>query len=66
MYDQDEVPGFVLNTWHRSRLPPKPAKRTPLLYWLDHTPGGSYYWTMNGNIWFEREEDRALFVLTWG
>jgi hypothetical protein len=66
MQDQNEVDARVLDAWFHCRAPNYGESLGKQMCWLDHTPGGSYYWTLSGNIWFELEEDRAFFLLTWG
>lgn len=55
----------MLDQWHHCQVDLWAGKAFEILTWLDEAPGERYYWTRSGNIWFEREEDKILFQLTW-
>jgi len=55
----------MLERWHHVQVDFRTGKSLEILDWLNAAPGERYYWTLSGNIWFEREEDLVLFKLTW-
>ena len=73
MIDFDVVEPSLLDSWHHLNMQMflngwgRSANRHlgEVIDWLNNQEGGRYYWTLSGNFWFEREEDRTLCALTW-
>jgi len=65
-FTKEERPDWsILDCWHHVQMDFRAGKSRKILEWLNEAPGERYYWTLSGNIWFEREEDLILFKLTW-
>lgn len=62
----DELPfhGNCLEEWHRAPYRLIGPDRLVLINWLKTTDGGRF-WDGGIRIWFEQEEDKILFQLTW-
>lgn len=67
MIDCDVEEPSLLDSWHHLNMQMFLNDRHlgEVIDWLNNQEGGRYYWTLSGNFWFEREEDRTLCALTW-
>jgi hypothetical protein len=59
------LPWVEIACWHLTECSSDFNILNHQLAWLNQQPGGQYYSTYVGKIWFERAEDCALFVLSW-
>jgi hypothetical protein len=71
--DDPHGQGLIIDDWHYVRVRPPRHSSTArgwtrlhdAITWIEQTPGGRFYWTLSGNIWFERLEDKIMFQLSW-
>lgn len=66
MTDCDDLEPDDLNAWHHVKFTKlNGVSLCNLLKWCEQTPGGSFYWTITGNFWFEHEADAVAACLIW-
>lgn len=66
MIDCDRVPDSELVTWHHMSMRGMAFRKvSDLIIWLRNHEGGRFYWTANGDLWFEQVEDFTSCVLSW-
>lgn len=71
--DDPKSEGIIIDEWHHVKVSHGKTINSTQIWgrlsdavsWLEQTPGGRYYWTIGGNIWFERLEDKIVFQLSW-
>lgn len=57
----------ILDTWHQCSVARRSRSELHrIVQQLESIPGGRFYYTYNGNFWFEFQEDYVWFILNYG